>query len=295
MVGCVPFLDQLGELEIARAGNNDDSYAARLRTDDLLWRDHWIQRSEEALANLDLSGAHIGVLPELALDDKMLNWWQRTLRGTPRPSHSSLQWILVGTGPLQQNRAGRRAKVEPPPNRAVLLSRSLGQTIMWQDKVEPFSLDDAQIRKWRLDPYLGAGPLTEWKQDNDDRHLLDTTVGRIAIMICEDLNRVFTHGANLAALEPTHILAPIFAPPIHRYHWQEQAAIQFANAVGTAVVIANSQAIRVDDSDDDQQTGTALVVQPDGRGPSRSWAIESSLDDTGGDPAGVVTFTLPRS
>jgi hypothetical protein len=34
------------------------------------------------------------------------------------------------------------------------------------------------------------------RRDSDERYLLDTTVGRIAIMICEDLNRVLTLGAD---------------------------------------------------------------------------------------------------
>jgi predicted amidohydrolase len=293
-VGCVPFIDRLNELKIARVGREGESYSIRLRTDDTSWQDHWTRRSEKALANLDQSGVHIGVLPELTLTDEMLIWWQRTLRKTPRPPRSRLQWILVGTGPLNQTRTGRKAKVDPPPNRAVLLSRVHGRTIMWQDKSEPFSLDDAQIKKWRLESDLGAGPLAEWKQDSDDRYLLDTRVGRIAILICEDLGRYLTVGAKLAALEPTHLFAPIFAPPILRYHWQEQAAVQFVNTAGTATVIANSQAIRAI-GNDDSKAGTALVVQPDGRGPSSRWSIDTQLGDTGGDPAGVITFTLPRS
>jgi hypothetical protein len=285
-VGCVPFLDHFGELEIRRVERADAWYSIQAKDDDD-WAGHWHERCTEALANLDQSGVHIGMLPELALTDEILRSWKRILQDTPRPRTSRLEWVLVGTGPLTADPA-----FDQQPNRAVLLHRRTGKTIMWQDKCEPFTLTDAQVDAWQLTAQLSDGPLAEWMRDSKERYVLDTRMGRIAILVCEDLSRMLPVGAELALLGPTHLFIPIFAPPIIRHRWQEQSALQFANTVGSVSVVANSQVVKPVGGD---ESCTALAILPTGRGPTGTWSADTHTGNTKGDPAGVVPFTLPRS
>jgi predicted amidohydrolase len=294
VVGCVPFLRDLDELEIRRIDDVDQWYSIRPRTDNEGWVGHWRKRIVQTLANLDSSAAHIAVLPELAVTDEMLGWWKEILLHTPRPRGSRLEWILVGTGPITEN-----PHLEQQPNRAVLLHRDTGKTILQQDKCEPFTLTSQHIREWQLTGYLADGPLAEWMLDGKNRYVIDTRVGRLAIVVCEDHDRLLTVGAELASLAPTHLLIPIFAPPIIRYRWQEQAAEKFASTTGSASVIATSYAIKVRTSRRRPliagQSGSALALMPTERGPTGKWSAKARIGDAGGDPVAVVRFRLPRS
>jgi predicted amidohydrolase len=295
VVGCVPFLRDLDELEIRRIEDADAWYAIRARTGNDGWAEHWQQRIILTLANLDRSNAHIGVLPELALTDEMLAWWQNTLLRIPPPEGSRLEWILVGTGPITESQSS-----EQQPNRAVLLHRATGEIILWQDKCEPFTLTDQHIKDWQLGPYLTGGTLAEWMREGKSRNVIDTRVGRLAILICEDHVRLLTVGAELASVAPTHLIIPIFAPPILRYRWQEQAAEKFANTTGSASVVVTSYAVKPTRRPRAHprkrgQIGTALALMPTQRGPSKTWSAKTRIGDAEGDPVAVVRFVLPRS
>jgi predicted amidohydrolase len=294
VLGCVPFLHDLDELELRRIQDENDWYSIRARTD-RGWADHWQRRIAEVLTRLDRSGAHVGVLPELALTDELLLWWRRALRQTPPPPESRLEWILVGTGPITVD-----VRFEQQPNRAVLLHRNNGKVVFHQDKVEPFTLTDQHLEEWQLVKHLGNGPLAEWKRRAWDRYVVDARVGRFAILVCEDHDRLTTVGAHLSSLAPTHLLIPVFAPPILRHHWQEQAAIRFANQTGSASVVVTSYAIKRATTARRPgrravEAGVALTVMPKQRGPSDTWTAEARVDDAGGDPAGVVLFVIPRA
>jgi len=297
-VGCVPFIDNLGELDITPIDRKDAWYSIRLKRGDNAaarrdWTRHWRERSEHALANLDQSGAHIGILPELSLTDDLLAWWKDMLQRTPRPRVSRLQWILVGTGSLTA-----RPGAGPQPNRATLLHRRTGELIFQQDKCEPFTLSADQIESWQLSA-LKPGPRAEWMRDGRDRYVLDAWAGRFAVLVCEDLSRVMEVGTDLSKLGPTHLFIPIFAPPIIRHRWQQQSAVQFANTVGSVSVVANSQAVRLLANGDGPprrgDVGTALAILPTGRGPSHTWAVRTHIRHTAGEAVGVAKFILPRS
>ncbi|GAA0512092.1 hypothetical protein Ade02nite_44170 [Paractinoplanes deccanensis] len=294
-VGCVPFIDHLDELRLKRIDRADRWYSIQLRDGSPRrgqnWDRHWKERCRLVLANLDRSGAHIGLLPELALTDDLLAGWRELLHAHRRPPESRLQWLLVGTGPL----TGGSAQ-DPPPNRAVLLHRDSGEEVWYQDKCEPFTLTQRQIEDWQL-AGLEPGPRAEWKRDTRDRHVVDAWAGRFAVLICEDLGRVVSIGADLSTVGPTHLFVPVFAPPVARHRWQEQAAVQFAHAVGSVSIVANSQAVKWLNGgapSGPEEVGTALVMKPLSRGPGETWAVTTEIKHTSGDAAGVASFAVPR-
>jgi predicted amidohydrolase len=290
VVGCVAFIGGVDELEVERIDLRDSWYSIRARSGSQ-YSELWKSRIEATLKALDKSGAHLGVLPELALTDEILELWKDVLLSMPRPSGSDLEWVLVGSGPITVN-----ANWAQQPNRAVMLHRDTAERIHVQDKCEPFTIDDRQLRDWGLTPHLGQGPLAEWMRDERDRYVLETRVGRLAVLICEDHGRLLTVGAELAAVAPTHLFIPIFAPPILRYRWQEQAAEQFANSTGSVSVVVTSYALASEQPAQAPagQYGTALVLKPTQEGAGDSWSAATELRDAQGDPERVLTFSLPR-
>ncbi|WP_305784739.1 hypothetical protein [Symbioplanes lichenis] len=286
VVGCVPFIADLAELEINpidRSGARFYSISLQHGLNGRDWSGHWRTRAAAALDNLDRSGAHIGILPELALTDDLLTWWQNELLTRSRPPGSRLQWILVGTGPLSAGPAAERR-----PNRAVLLHRDNGRLVLEQDKCDGFSMTDEQMANWRLFG-LQPGPRAEWMREGHDRVVLEAWAGRFAVLICEDFDRLFALGAPLATWGPTHLLIPVFAPRVTRYRWQQKSAQQFVNEVGAISVIANSNAIPfVDGGAGPDDHGYAMMVCP----ADADWSprIEIRVQH---EPTGVTTFELP--
>ncbi|GHJ44084.1 hypothetical protein Cs7R123_14260 [Catellatospora sp. TT07R-123] len=311
-VACVPFIDKIEELDIARVDTydqvdpNGDWYRISARSQVDIEPLHWQKRIAESLANIDESGAHIGVVPELALTPEILAWWQTALRTTPKPESSPLEWVLVGTGPFSYDGS------EQPLNRAILLHRKTGLEVMHQDKCEPFTLSDLQITKWGLDSQLGTGPLAEWMLETTERHVLDTRLARIAILVCEDHARLLTTGKDLVPIEPDLIIVPIFAPPIIRHRWQESCAEHFANTMGSSTVVVTSRAVKLMPkrrvADDPRHrvwaskaamyarnvdSGEALVVTPS-LSAGGSFSPIGKVKRVHRDPAEALTFSIPR-
>jgi hypothetical protein len=130
-VGQLPFLANSGDLRVkSRSEGSYQYYQAWPRPG----RD-WSQRIEDALASADMSGAHLVLLPELALDSDLLHIWQETIR-SHRPRETVLRWILLGSGPTISGDADGHQ----PANRAALVDRSNGDIILAQDKQCPFNI-----------------------------------------------------------------------------------------------------------------------------------------------------------
>lgn len=229
-VGCAPMLAGYDEMEIsARQQDGVSRYQIRPRTEPLK------ARIRPILDALDHSGATIGILPEATLSDELLATWKAALRERPAPWDSPLTWILVGTGPVGGE--------DPPFNRAVLLSRD-GHEILSYNKHFDFTLTAAQLNRWALTELIGETLACEDIRRGDRLVVRECALGRLAILICEDLTRLTDTGAALAQLGVSHVLVPIFSPPIRRSSWDSCASGAAVSQIGAvAIVVANSLAV----------------------------------------------------
>jgi hypothetical protein len=230
-VGCAPMLAGYDEMEIsARDDDGINRYRLRPRTKPLQ------ARVRSILAALDRSGATIGILPEATLSDELLATWKDALREQPVAWDSPLTWILVGTGPVGGG--------DPPFNRAVLLSREGGHELLCYDKHFDFTLTPAQLKRWRLAELIGEALACEDIHRGDRLVIRECLLGRFAILICEDLTRLTDAGAALGHLGVSHVLVPIFSPPIRSTSWDSCASDDAVSQIGTAaIVVANSLAV----------------------------------------------------
>jgi len=225
-VGCAPLIDAIEDLDVQVL---DEPRRFRLATEDT--NEHRV-RMERILRNFDASGVVVGFLPEAALCASLVRHWQELMRQIPRPRGSRLQWVLVGTGPTTEG--------EPPVNQAVLLNRITAEVLITQDKLHPFTFDAAQLGDWALTPYLGAAPITEDIVESDRLTIVASNLGRIAILICEDLDRAADVAALVAAFNVSHLFSPVFAKELERYRWQQNAADGFTRETGTTTFVNNS-------------------------------------------------------
>jgi predicted amidohydrolase len=246
--GCVPFLEKFAELdwEVRQVGG-----AALFRTS-LVASDEVRDRIDSVLGALDDSGAMVGIIPESCLSNELLAWWQEAVTDSVVPRESRLRWIFVGTGPV-----GER---EPPGNTGIVLDRLTGEVLMKQDKLFPFHLGQDQIETWGLGDYVGTNSAREDITRGDSVTIAESALGRLCILICEDLARTMDLGPPLRDHGLSVAICPVFSDVIQMHHWEHNKAKDYADQVGTQVVVANSRA--VGHNRGEVSFGTALAHSP---------------------------------
>jgi predicted amidohydrolase len=230
--GCVPFLENLDELQWQSDVDSGGQFfrASLTPTQDV--RD----RIAIVLAALDASPAMVGVVPELCLTDEVLGYWREAIDANPAPRDSHLRWIFVGTGDVGGG--------DPPANRGHLLDRLTGESLVQQDKIHPFVLNEHQIQTWGLAPFLGdASSSREDIRRGQNLAVVESNLGRLAILICEDLARTMTLGPALREHGLSIAICPVFSEVLELYHWEHSKAKEYAAQVGTQMLVANSRAV----------------------------------------------------
>jgi hypothetical protein len=288
VIGCVPFLDDIEDVDLQRVSRpGREGYrlgprpSARLR-----------ERIDETVRALDDSGAAIGIVPEGCLDDEMLEGWTEALRRSVRSRRrTNLTWLVVGSGPVGGD--------DPPYNRSVLLHRT-GAELGTHEKMFDFTLSPEQIADWQLDHLLGAdAPLVEDIRRGSAACIFESSVGRIAILICEDLGRVPETAPRLGAFDVSHVLVPIFSNPCSERSWVTGAAGTYSTTYGAHVVVSNSlviarlQETRTDsDHSADPITSYAVSPPPDHERHSWNHPIETKSSSSATE---VMTYVVPAA
>jgi predicted amidohydrolase len=206
------------------------------------------RRIVEIVTNLDRSGALIAVAPELTLSPAILDRWKDVLRARDHRG-SRLRWVLVGTGNLS---SGRR-----PSNTAVLLDARTGAEIARQEKHYPFNLGSEELARWKLTSRLGADPIAEDLSPGRRLTVLDAGPLRVAMPICEDLERTMDIGRVIRDMGISLLLTPVFSRPLKLDRWEHKAAATHLRETGATVVVSNSMVVG---SLTGSADGTALVV-----------------------------------
>ncbi len=255
-IGCAPVLETFDDVEIGFE-HRYDMTLYRLRPVD---SDAVRKRIRTIVRRLDEAGARIAVMPEIALSDGLLEHWKEVAydtAGRDRDQHP-LRYIMLGSGPLGPG--------DPPPNRAVLIDRWTGEELLVQDKLSGFTLDQDQMRLWRLPGAPESGTADEHIQPGTRVSVLDMALGRLAVLICEDLTRSIGWERELLACGVSHLLVPIFSKPILRYRWEQQGAERQIATLGSWVTVANSLVVGTVIPDDELPGPryTALVAGPEG-------------------------------
>jgi hypothetical protein len=230
-VGCAPLLETFDDIHLG-FGLRDGLSMYRLMPAE---SSSLCDRISNVIRKLDDQGAGIGMVPEGTLTNKLLEHWEQEAARTAVQG-GSLRWILVGSGPLGEG--------DPPPNRAVLLDRLTGHQIMSQDKRAGFSIEARQIKEWKIpNPPLSV-PVAEDIQRGGHIAVRETSLGRLAILICEDLDQSTEWDRELIACGVSHLLVPIFSKPIINFRWEEQACTRTVKDMGAWLVVANSLVVQ---------------------------------------------------
>jgi hypothetical protein len=231
LVACLPFLDTIENVKLERVEKYSEARYRLGPSDDPRLK----TRIDDAILALDRSGAPIGLLPEGALSKSLLSLWQQRLAAT-HTTGSNLSLIVAGTGPTTDE--------DPPRNRAVVLDRDGG--LLWQqDKLCDFTLAQKTVEDWHLQAQLGSDDL-HLKEDitcGEKLIVAETKLGRLAILICEDLQRCEGRDVEPRDFGISHIFVPVFDCPLTKTRWHRFAAERFLHWVGTRVAVSCSRVV----------------------------------------------------
>ena len=222
-VACAPTLDSSGDLEWADPVTRYGNHYYRAAVDEAAVTG----RQDDIAGALRDAGCHVALLPELSCGPASLEGWERAVRA----AGSQLRFVFAGTGDLD---SGAR-----PVNAGWLLAGATGERLVRQDKLFGFTLTPKHIADWDL-PLPDDHALDEDIERAERLTLVQTGVGWLATVICQDLG-------ELAALDDTIIehgvrllLAPVFSEPSAAHFWEHQKAKHYAENAGTTTVVANS-------------------------------------------------------
>ncbi|HEY8480908.1 MAG TPA: hypothetical protein VIL71_13865 [Spirillospora sp.] len=288
-VGCAPVLETYDDVDI-RFERRHGTTVYRLRPMD---SSGIRSRIKAIVRRLDESGAQLAVMPEASLSDALLEHWKEVAFDTAGRDRDRrpLRFLLLGSGPLGGG--------DPPPNRAVLIDRWTGQELLVQDKMSGFTLDAEQMRLWRLPDAPSSGTAAEYIRRGRRVRVLDSSLGRLAVLICEDLGRSAGWERDLEACGVSHLLVPIFSKPILAHRWEHRGAEQEVSALGSWVVVSNSLAVGAAIPDDEPRVPgpryTCLVAGPQSLDRD-CYATETQfgIARTGAELGRLPTSELPR-
>jgi len=215
-----------------------------------------VGRVAKAMAAFRAAGSQIALVPEATLTDETLAAWRAACApGGP-------EWVLVGTGDVTGPHPGASAPavglttaggITLGPNRAVLLDGRTGDIIAVQDKRYGFSI----LPDYRAAYGLGSAAeptLDEGMIQGKKLTVIESRAGRVAILVCEDLDHMTQDGAMLREFGVSLVLVPIIAPPIIAYRWQHQASMSLAKDIGSTVITFNSLALGRDEEREDPKS-----------------------------------------
>ena len=134
-----------------------------------------------------------------------------------------------------------------------------------QAKLYPFTLTSQQISDWRLDGILKSQSEEDMTRGRK-LYIRDTTWGRIAVLICEDLTKLLEEriGRAVKGYGVSLLIAPVFSDEVIEHRWEHSQAKVWADQAGARTVVANSLAIPHNVDKSDRDFGTCFVSTPGG-------------------------------
>jgi hypothetical protein len=200
---------------------------------------------EKLVAELEDQHVDIALLPESCVSRNVAEALRLALKRNFDNQHSrgklpSLKLAVVGVGRSEQTTGNS----DLPALSAVRVFSGDGRTLFAQPKLQPWHLDEWQQRRYGVAlPSTGNHCIEDIDIPNPpDIHLLeDFGLGRLIVLICEDLVRCKTSRQLAVDVWPTIVVGPVMDDSLETFRWAFDAARQMAQLEpNAAVLIVNS-------------------------------------------------------
>ncbi len=191
------------------------------------------ERAEAAVRRLQAEGAQIAVFPELVVPDAVLRRIKQVLADTIR-ERASLQVVVAGSYSRGRGNNGL------PYNEAIVLN-GRGEELWRQRKLHHYEMHPYEQKRFGLYKYFG-GLYAREAVATHPRTLTvrDSSLGRLAVLICEDIAQPIPGFHNLTALQVNYVFSPVMAGALEASRSFARQAERLTIDAGAVCVVANS-------------------------------------------------------
>lgn len=197
-------------------------------------------RIRDTVGSMLDAGAGLVVLPELVTSQAAVYELSETLRKAPKP-HNAM--VLVGSGPSAEHAIG----LDRPYNEAVILSSS-GEELFRQRKLNPFNMNWKRMEDCQLSRAAGHEKQFHMEDCATGNELVICDIhglGRVVVLICEDLEQQTPGGDVCLQALPDWILTPVLDIALDFGRWEHRRAIEISRKTLSRVVISCSASLQV--------------------------------------------------
>ncbi|MCP4657728.1 MAG: hypothetical protein GY856_20160 [bacterium] len=215
------------------------------------------EKAAEALRLASKQGAQVAVLPELVVSAPVRRAIFETLeqlvnetQGLPR-----LQLVVAGSGLSEE----RHPESGMPYNECIVFGRE-GRELWRQRKLNHYSVPGAVLESCGVEvPETEAG-YRERFHAGRVLQVRDSALGRMAVLICQDLYEFEPGERLLDQLRPDWVFCPVLDGEIRVGRWTHQRANPIADRHGVSTVVVNSLSRAVRENPDRLRLGFGLCV-----------------------------------
>jgi len=194
-----------------------------------------------AVTSLLDDGAGIIVLPELVTGPGVADTLSGTLRA--RGSTGTPALVLAGTGATVAVHPGSNR----PYNEAVLMSAG-GRILARQRKLHVFNMDKGRMKACGIAPAPGCETRNHLEDAAPGGELLVCDLhglGRVMVLICEDLQQQTPGGDVALVVRPDWILTPVLDISQTEGRWTHARAIEIGRKTQSRVIVSCSATLGV--------------------------------------------------
>ncbi len=211
-------------------------------------------RASAALFAANAEGAQIALFPELVVSLAVRKAIVETLRQiTETDGTSALQLVAAGSGACTD--AGRTY------NECVVFN-GYGWPLWRQRKLTQYSPPAERLERWGAqvsrrekyrENYHGGGEL----------QVIDSSGGRMTVLICQDLFEDKPSGRVMRELRPDWVFCPVLDSELEVGRWMHQQSMPLAARYGVSVIVVNNLDLPRRERPRGRKFGVALCVDRD--------------------------------
>ncbi len=215
------------------------------------------EKAGQALRQAAQEGAHVAVLPELAVSTPIRRAIVETLRQlvSETLAESPLQLVVAGSGLSEE----RHATSGLPYNECVVFGRE-GHELWRQRKLNHYPLKGAVLEGCGVEVPESEAVYRERFHAGRELQLVDSALGRMVVLVCQDLYEAEPGERVLEQMRPDWAFSPVFDGEIRVGRWMHQRANPLAERYGVSTVVVNSLSRALREAPDRQIFGFGLCV-----------------------------------
>ena len=203
-----------------------------------------IEQAGALITRLADASVALALLPELAVTGAVVSALSSALKSLRRANpDASLRWVIAGSGPSDE--------VDPQSglrfNQCVVLGAT-GKAIWRQRKLNHYAMHPDAMKRYGLDDLV-----IDARDHVEDMHtcsrvcIRDSVLGRVVVLICEDLAQPRPGEIVMDGLRPDWVFTPVLDGELlvgrwgHQRAWQNAARFEANALIATSLVLPRRQ------------------------------------------------------